>query len=94
MTWKELLQSNHKTVIVQSYGYIERSSFSSHFEPFSHLREFEFEIGRAISDGKLEPEYCDLTHKWLFLEEPESKLTFEEKDGKVYCFDPDLWARP
>lgn len=94
MTWQELLQSNHKTVIVQSYGYTERSSFSSHFEPFSHLREFVFEIGRAISDGELLPEYCDLTHKWLFLEDSESELTFEEKDGKVYCFDPDLWARP
>jgi len=94
MTWQEVLQSNHKTVIVQSYGYTERSLFSSHFEPFSHLREFVFEIGRAISDGELLPEYCDLTHSWLYLEEPESELTFEEKDGKLYCFDPDLWARP
>jgi len=47
-----------------------------------------------VVDGKLKPEYSNLTHKWLFLEEPESELTFEEKDGKVYCFDPDLWARP
>ena len=95
MTWQELLQTNHETVIVQSYGYTERSLFSSHFEPFSHLREFIFEIGRAISDGELLPKYCDLTHPWLYLEEPESELVFEEKDdGKVYCFDPDLWARP
>ena len=45
MTWQELLQTDHETVIVQSYGYTEKSLFSSHFEPFSHLREFKFEIG-------------------------------------------------
>ena len=94
MTWKELLNTNYETVIVQSYGYTEKSIFSSHFEPFSHLREFKFEIGRAVVNGKVEPKYSDLSHKWLYLEEPESELTFEEKDGKVYCFDPDLWARP
>jgi hypothetical protein len=84
MTWQELLQTDYEIVIVQSYGYTERSSFSSHFEPFSHLREFKFEIDNK--EG--------LLHPWLYLEEPESELTFEEKDGKVYCFDPDLWARP
>lgn len=94
MTWQELLQTNHETVIVQSYGYTERSFFSSHFEPFSHLREFKFKIGKGIRNGKLDKRLCSLEHKWLFLEEPESELTFEEKDGKVYCFDPDLWARP
>jgi hypothetical protein len=88
MTWKEVLHSNYKTVIVQSYGYTERSSFSSHFEPFAHLREFEFEIYRAASNLGF------LNHKWLKLEEPERNLNFEEKDGKLYVFDPDLWARP
>lgn len=83
MTWQEVLNSNHKTVIVQSYGYTERSSFSSHFEPFSHLREFVFDIDKF-----------GLSHKWLFLEESEDNLIFEERDDKLYCFDPDLWARP
>ena len=27
MTWQELLQTDYEIVIVQSYGYIERSSF-------------------------------------------------------------------
>jgi len=94
MTWQELLQTDHEIVIVQSYGYTEKSFFSSHFEPFSHLREFEFniDIWEDAKSGKIIE--CGLSHKWLFLEEPESELTFEEKDGKVYCFDPDLWARP
>lgn len=93
MTWQELLQSDHETVIVQSYGYTERSFFSSHFEPFSHLLELKFKISRVVVNGKIEPKYSGLSHKWLFLEKPESELTFEEKDGKVYCFDPDLWTR-
>lgn len=87
MTWNEVLKSNHETVIVQSYGYVERSFISSHFEPFSHLREFVFKIDR-------DPGFESLDHKWLYLEEPESELHFEEKDGKLYVFDPDLWARP
>lgn len=85
MTWQEVLQSNHKTVIVQSYGYTEKTSFSSHFEPFSHLREFKFKIDREDNM---------LYHNWLFLDELESELNFKEKDGKLYVFDPDLWARP
>ena len=85
MTWQEVLQSNYKTVIVQSYGYTERSSFSSHFEPFAHFREFKFKIDREDNM---------LYHNWLFLDELESELNFEEKDGKLYVFDPDLWARP
>lgn len=87
MTWQEVLNSNHETVIVQSYGYEERSLIGSHFEPFSHLREFVFYIDR-------DPGCESLDHKWLYLDEPESELTFEEKDGKLYVFDPDLWARP
>ena len=85
MTWQEVLQSNHETVIVQSYGYTERSSFSSHFEPFAHLREFKFKIDR---------ENNMLYHNWLLLDEPEFELDFKEKDGKLYVFDPDLWAKP
>ena len=83
MTWKEVLKNNRKTVIVQSYGYMEVSSFSKHFEPFSKLREFAFKVTPF-----------GLVHSWLFLEELEYELTFEEKDGKIYLFDPDLWARP
>ena len=44
MTWKEVLENNCETVIVQSYGYMEVSSFSKHFEPFSKLREFTFKV--------------------------------------------------
>lgn len=94
MTWQELLQSNHETVIVQSYGYTERNSFSSHFEPFRHKRDFVFKIERGYNKNKqLVPDYCYLEHSWLFLEEPEKELSFEEKDGKIYLDDPDLWAR-
>ena len=92
MAWQEVLQSNHETVIVQSYGYTERNSFSSHFEPFAHLREFKFKIIKEY-DG-YNNLWCYLEHKWLYLEDDESLLNFEEKDGKLYCFDPDLWARP
>ena len=89
MTWQEVLHSNHKTVIVQSYGYTEINRFGlSHFEPFSHLREFEFEIYKATSN------FGFLNHKWLKLGEPEKDLNFEEKDGKLYVFNPNLWARP
>lgn len=87
MTWNEVLKSNYETVIIQSYGYEERSFIGSHFEPFSHLREFVFHIDR-------DPGWESLDHKWLYLDEPESELSFEEKDGKLYVFDPDLWARP
>lgn len=93
MTWEELLQTNYKTIIVQSYGYVEKSAFSSHFEPFRHLREFVFnvEILEDVESGEIIESW--LSHKWLFLGEPESELSFEERDGKVYCFDPDLWAK-
>ena len=77
MTWQEVLNSNHKTVTVQSYGYEERSFIGRHFN----------------KEGKLIPEYCSLEHKWLFLEEPEKELFFEEKDGEIILDDPDLWAR-
>ena len=46
MTWQEVLQSNHKTVIVQSYGYEERSFIGRHFEPFKTKRSFKFRIDR------------------------------------------------
>lgn len=93
MTWQELLQTNHETVIVQSYGYTERSyAFESHFEPFKHKRDFIFNINRVQFEG--EELLGFLEHKWLFLEDPEEELTFEEKDGKIILDDPDLWARP
>lgn len=87
MTWKELLDSDYTNVVVESYGYEERSIISDHFEPFSHKQTFNFHIIRA-------DEYSMLEHPWLFLEEDESELTFEERDGKVYLDDPELWARP
>ena len=85
MTWNEVLKSNHEVVIVQSYGYVERSFISSHFEPFKNKRSFKFRIDR---------DFEMLYHDWLFLEEPESQLTFEEKDGEIILDDPDLWAKP
>ena len=95
MNWQEVLLSNHETVTVQSYGYTERSFFNSHFEPFRNKRSFKFKIERGYNkEGKLIPEYCSLEHKWLFLEEPEKELFFEEKDGEIILDDPDLWARP
>ena len=83
MTWQEVLLSNHETVVVESYGYTERSSFSSHFEPFKNKRTFKFEVTPF-----------GLRHSWLFLEEDENELHFEQdENGNVVLNDPDLWAR-
>lgn len=90
MTWQEVLLSNHETVVVESYGYTEKSSFSSHFEPFKHKRNFVFNIVRCSNN----PNHCYLEHDWLYLDENESDLFFEERDGKLVLDDPDLWARP
>lgn len=90
MTWQEVLLSNHETVVVESYGYEERSLFSSHFEPFKHKRNFVFNIARCSNN----PNRCYLEHDWLYLDENEKDLHFEERDGKLVLNDPDLWARP
>lgn len=89
LTWAEVLKSSHNEVIVESYGYMERRSFSSHFEPFKHKRQFNFIIDRCD-----DPELSNLNHEWLFLEESENSLQFIERDGKLYLDDPDLGARP
>ena len=89
LTWAEVLTSSHNEVIVESYGYTERSVFSSHFEPFKSKRKFVFRIDRDCLN-----ELSSLTHSWLMLEDDESEQTFIEKDGKLYLDDPDLWARP
>ena len=65
MTWQEVLNSNHKTVTVQSYGYEERSFIGRHFEPFKTKRSFKFRIDRNFKM---------LDHNWLFLEDPEEEL--------------------
>ena len=88
LTWKQVLQSSHNEVIVESYGYEARNSFSSHFEPFKNKRQFIFKIDRCSN-----PKYSSLYHKWLMLEDYEQDLTFLERDGKLYLDDPDLWAR-
>lgn len=88
MTWNEVLESSHTEVIVESYGYTELSSFSSHFEPFARKRKFTFHISRCDT-----PKYSMLEHPWLFLDENENELEFIEKDGKLYLDDPDLSAR-
>lgn len=88
MNWKEVLESGVKEVIVFSYGYVERSIMGSHFEPFAHKREFTFHV-LQFDDG-----FAMLDHNWLILDEPEEDQVFEEKDGKVYLDDPELWARP
>jgi len=85
MTWQEVLNSNHKTVTVQSYGYEERSFIGRHFEPFKTKCFFKFRIDRNFKM---------LDHNWLFLEDPEEELFFEEKDGEIILDDPDLWAKP
>ena len=85
LTWKEVLQSPHQEVVVLSYGYMEKSCVSSHFEPFKTKRSFKFQIDRSVPM---------LDHRWLHLEDDENDLTFEEKDGQIILDDPDLWARP
>ena len=44
MTWQEILRKGVTHVNVLSYGYMEVSSFSSHFEPFRNKRTFKFEV--------------------------------------------------
>lgn len=84
MTWQEVLRKGVAQINVLSYGYMEVNSFSSHFEPFRTKRTFKFEVTPF-----------GLRHSWLFLEEDEDKLYFEQdKDGNVILDDPDLWARP
>ena len=75
MTWQEVLGKGVAQINVLSYGYMEVSSFSSHFEPFKNKRTFKFEVTPF-----------GLRHSWLFLEDDENELYFEQdKDGNVYC---------
>jgi hypothetical protein len=93
LTWAQVLKSPHNEVIVESYGYMEKGFFSSHFdhfEPFKRKRQFVFTIDRCKNPLSL----SSLNHKRLFLEDREDSLQFIEKDGKLYLDDPDLWARP
>ena len=84
MTWQEVLGKGVAQINVLSYGYMEVSSFSSHFEPFRTKRTFKFEVTPF-----------GLRHSWLFLEEDENELYFEQdENGNVILDDPDLWARP
>ena len=84
MTWQEVLGKGVAQINVLSYGYMEVSSFSSHFEPFRNKRTIKFEVTP-----------CRLRHSWLFLEDDENELYFDQdKDGNVILDDPDLWARP
>lgn len=95
MTWQEVLNSNHETVTVQSYGYTEEGLFNSHFEPFKNKRSFKFKIDRFYNkENQPIPEHCSLEHDWLFLEDSEEELFFEEKNDEIILDDPDLWARP
>ena len=83
MTWQEVLGKGVAQINVLSYGYTERSCFSSHFEPFKTKRTFKFEVTPF-----------GLRHSWLFLEEDEDELDFEQdENGNVILDDPDLWAR-
>ena len=84
MTWKEVLRKGVAQINVLSYGYMERSLFSSHFEPFKNKRTFKFEVTPF-----------GLHHSWLFLEEDENELYFkQDENGNIILDDPDLWARP
>lgn len=83
MKWQEVLGKGVTHVSVLSYGYMERGVFSSHFEPFSRKRKFTFEVTPF-----------GLRHSWLFLEEDENELCFEQdENGNIVLDDPDLWAR-
>ena len=83
MTWQEVLGKGVAQINVLSYGYMEVSSFSSHFEPFRTKRTFKFEVTPF-----------GLRHSWLFLEDDENELYFEQdENGNVILDDPDLWAR-
>lgn len=83
MIWQEVLRKGVTHVNVLSYGYMERGILSSHFEPFSKKRKFTFEVTPF-----------GLRHSWLFLEDDESELMFQEVDGEIILDDPEIWARP
>lgn len=80
------------TVLVDSWGYTERSIFGGHFEPFKHKRQFTFVLDNFDND------LYWLTHvsgngSWLMFE-CEEKESFYFENGDWHCDDPDLFARP
>ena len=85
MTWQEVLDSNVKTVTVESYGYTERNIVNSHYEPFGERRKFVFDVLKGEN-------WSMLSHDWLRLTELEEKLYFEKRDGVIYLNSPELWA--
>lgn len=83
----------HVTVLVDSYGYIERSAFSSHFEPFSSKRQFTFVLDWFDDDFWL----CHVGrggNSWLNFECEEDELFYQDENGEWRCVDPTLFTRP
>lgn len=86
ITWQEVLASEERCVIVQSYGYTEHSLFGGHFEPFRRKRDISFEIDRI---------WNTLDNQTFHLEESPNNLDFlMDSQGRIYLDDPDIWARP
>lgn len=80
------------TVLVDSWGYTEKYSFSGRFEPFRHKRQFTFVL------SNFDNEMYWLTHvsgngSWLAFEREEDE-SFYFEDGHWHCDDPDLFTRP
>ena len=84
VSWQEVLNSEERTVTVQSYGYTEHSIFGGHFEPFSRKRDIIFQINRI---------WNTLDNETFHLEEsPENYEFIQGRNGKLYLDDPEIWA--
>ena len=71
LTWKDVLLSDKEYVIIDSYGYVEKSCFSSHFEPFRTKRSFKFKIDR---------EYKSLESKLTFIKLDDGEIHVDDPD--------------
>lgn len=69
-------------VLVDSYGYTEKSGFSQHFEPFKHKQTFEFAFDVV-------GEMVYLEHSWLTFDNGYHE-SFYFEDGHWRCDDPEL----
>ena len=89
----EQVGHQHITVLVDSYGYMERGVFSSHFEPFRNKRQFTFVLDWFDDSFWL----CHVGrggNSWLNFEDEDNELFYQDENGEWHCIDPFLFTRP
>lgn len=77
MTWKEVLDSDFKEVVVPARGYYEAGSTVSHFEPFNQEREFIFLIDRDWNELENDGTFFVIGEQY--------EEYFIGTDGRLYC---------